>query len=124
MTQRHAILHKHFTMYKNQMFYKGFLFKQFPFKQIESDTSIKPNSEELSNFRQTIQKPSGVTRDDSSDEEQISRVIQDALNQGGSCLYAKGDKISVTKGDFTGLKGAVVAIEDNGQLTFKPIGYP
>jgi ribosomal protein L24 len=34
--------------------------------------------------------------------------------QGGSGMYAKGDKISIVKGDLTGLKGIVVAIEESG----------
>jgi ribosomal protein L24 len=37
-------------------------------------------------------------------------------------MYSKGDKISVIKGDLTGLKGTVVAIEESGILTFKPMG--
>jgi transcription elongation factor len=42
--------------------------------------------------------------------------------QGGSGMYSKGDKISVIKGDLTGLKGTVIAIEESGILTFKPMG--
>ena len=43
---------------------------------------------------------------------------------GGQKLYSKGDKIHIIRGDLTGLKGIVVAITENGLLTFKPIGIP
>jgi hypothetical protein len=48
------------------------MFKQFPFKQIDSAAEIKPNHEEISNFQQTLNKPStGVIRDDSSEDEGV-----------------------------------------------------
>jgi hypothetical protein len=43
---------------------------------------------------------------------------------GGTTEYAKGDKIQVKKGDLTGIKGTVIAIEEGGLVTFKPTGYP
>ena len=30
----------------------------------------------------------------------------------------------MNKGDLTGIKGAVIAIEEGGLVTFKPTGYP
>ncbi len=50
------------------------------------------------------QKKTGM-QDDSSDDEKLDNVIKDALLKGGSAIYAKGDKIQVHKGDFTGIKG-------------------
>jgi len=44
--------------------------------------------------------------------------------KGGATVYAKGDKISVTKGDLTGMKGTVITICESGQVNFKPIGFP
>ena len=41
---------------------------------------------------------------------------------GGVSIYAKGDKINVLKGDLIGLKGTVIAINESGLITFKPIG--
>lgn len=41
---------------------------------------------------------------------------------GGAGMYVKGDKIQVTLGDLSGLKGTVVAIEESGMITFKPLG--
>jgi hypothetical protein len=70
-----------------------------------------------------VSKPSsGVICNDSSDDEGVQEVIRSAMLQGGSSMYAKGDKISIIKGDLTGLKGTVVAIEESGNLTFKPMG--
>jgi ribosomal protein L24 len=42
---------------------------------------------------------------------------------GGSAIYAKGDKIAVNKGEFTGIKGTVVSLED-AHITFTAIGIP
>lgn len=44
-------------------------------------------------------------------------ILRDAYSKGVNEIYVKGDKISVIKGDFTGLKGTVISIEDN-QITF------
>lgn len=105
------------------VFYRGFLFKQFPFKQIESSASIKPSHEEISNFQMTITKSTAghgiVDADD--DDAQIEEVIKRTLLKGGTTVYTKGDKIKVKKGDLTGIKGTVISIEENGLVTFKPM---
>lgn len=59
---KNIILGKHVVMVKNQIFYKGFTFKAFPFKQIDSATDIKPNNEELQNFISLLGKTSIGTR--------------------------------------------------------------
>jgi len=38
------------TVWNNQLFYKRFVFKAFPFKQIDTSTEIKPTHEEIQNF--------------------------------------------------------------------------
>ena len=43
--------------------------------------------------------------------------------QGGQTVYMKGDKISVNKGECTGMRGTVIEIED-AMVTFKPIDLP
>jgi len=43
--------------------------------------------------------------------------------QGGQTVYMKGDKISVNKGECTGMRGTVIEIE-GGMVTFKPIDIP
>ena len=42
---------------------------------------------------------------------------------GGQTVYMKGDKISVNKGECTGMRGNVIEIE-GGMVTFKPIDLP
>jgi ribosomal protein L24 len=32
------------------------------------------------------------------------------MMRGGAAIYAKGDKIKINKGDFTGIRGTVVSI--------------
>ena len=43
--------------------------------------------------------------------------------QGGQTVYMKGDKISVNKGECTGMRGTVIEIE-GGMVSFKPIDFP
>lgn len=45
------------------------------------------------------------------------------MMRGGAAIYAKGDKIKVNKGDFTGIRGTVVSIQDT-LITFTAIGIP
>ena len=105
--------------YRGNHFYKGFLIKSFPHKQIETNSDIKPSNEELLSFYQTIQN-----RADEDDEDQRAvQVIQLAVQKGGSAIYAKGDKISVIRGDLNGLKGNVSSVEDN-KVFFFATGIP
>lgn len=43
--------------------------------------------------------------------------------RGGSSVYVKGDKISINKGEFTGLKGTVISVEDS-TITFQALNVP
>jgi len=110
--------------YKSQHFYKGFQFKAFPFKSLDSSASVKPNHEELSNFQTTISQNSqsklnrhtaNYNEYSSEDEKKVNKVLKETLNQGGATTYAKGDKISIVKTDLKGMKGTVISIED-GQV--------
>lgn len=95
------------------------MIKSFPHKQIETNADIKPTNEELLSFSQTIQQ-----RADEDDEDQRAvKVIQQAVQKGGSAIYAKGDKISVIKGDLNGLKGIVSSVEDS-KVFFCATGIP
>jgi transcription elongation factor SPT5 len=123
--KHHAELRKDMMYWKNQLFHKGFAFKNFPFKQIETSADIKPTYEELINFQATINK-TGITieqQEDSGDDEKIETVIKTALLRGGSSVYVKGDKISINKGEFTGLKGTVISVEDS-TITFQALNVP
>lgn len=59
---------------------------------------------------------------ESSDDENFENVVNQAIIRGGTANFAKGDKISVNKGDLNGLKGTIDAIDDT-QVTFKAIGF-
>ena len=50
-------------------------------------------------------------------------MIKTALLRGGSSVYVKGDKISINKGEFTGLKGTVISVEDS-TITFQALNVP
>ena len=78
------------------------------------------------NFNSTINNTGVITEqgaEDSGDDEKIQTVVKTALMRGGSSIYSKGDKISINKGDFTGIKATVISIEDN-QILFQAIGIP
>ena len=53
----------------------------------------------------------------------VEQVIKKTLMQGGQTVYMKGDKISVNKGECTGMRGTVIEIE-GGMVSFKPIDFP
>ena len=87
------------------LFYRGFLFKAFPIKQVDNSPSIKPTHEEIANFQMTISKISKSTAahgivDSDDDDAQIEDVIRKVLMRGGTTVYTKGDKIRVNKGDL------------------------
>ena len=74
-----------------------------------------------------MKKPTSSNLDDNNydietDDEAILTVLQKSMQMGGAGMYVKGDKIQVTLGDLSGLKGTVVAIEESGMITFKPLG--
>lgn len=120
---KHPELKLHVVAVKNQIFYKGFIFKQFPFKQIDSSSDVKPSHEELLNFQTLLKKTQISTKEkhnDLSDDEGFSDVVHKALMSGGSSQYAKGDKIRVTKGELINVLGVIESIDDT-QIFFKPI---
>ena len=47
---KHVYLQKHMWSVRNNLICRGFVFKQFTFKQIDSSTTVKPSYEELQNF--------------------------------------------------------------------------
>lgn len=108
---------KHFIVYKKQWFRQGFLFKSFPFKQIQMD-NVRPTIEEVQNFATYLNKNGDQDEDPNeiTGDELIKRTFLSANNSD----IAKGDKIEVVKGDMISLQGSVVAIE-NGFVLLKPL---
>ena len=124
---RNDFLQKVTVHFKGQHFYRGFVFKAFNFKQLDSSEGVRPTHEEIQNFQDTIKDRSTNHQAgdvSSSDDEKVEGVIKRTLLHGGTTEYAKGDKIQVNKGDLNGIKGVVVTIEEGGLVTFTPTGYP
>ena len=85
---------------------------------------MKPTYDELANFKNCLDN-SNVENDDEDDkdDQKVLDVINKSMNQGGKTVFMKGDKISVNKGECTGLRGTVIDVE-GGMVTFKPIDMP
>ena len=81
------------------MFRKGFIFKKFPFKQIQSD-NIRPTFEEISMFSKAIKTEGGGLSSDEDEDFDVDVVIKKLAAGGASVDIAKGDKIRIIKGDF------------------------
>ena len=84
--------------YKNCLFRKGFIFKRFPFKQIQTD-NIRPTFEEIQSFAKALKNNENVTSDD-EENFNVEEVIKKLVAGGGSVDIAKGDKIRVVKGEL------------------------
>ena len=122
---KHEITKKNMWTIRNQLFFRGFVYKYFTFKQIDSGPSIKPTYEELQNFQACLSNGIVENDDDENqeDDNKVEQVIKKTLMQGGQTVYMKGDKISVNKGECTGMRGTVIEIE-GGMVSFKPIDFP
>ena len=110
---------------RGQLFHRGFVFKDFAFKQLEVGPNVKPSFEELQMFKSTVANSSLEDMDQNDDEQEdtvIENTIMKTLLQGGETVYMKGDKISCNKGEYTGMCGTVIEIE-GGLVTFKALDY-
>ena len=88
--------------------------------------TIKPSFEELQSFQATLANGAGEDdelNDEDAEDGAVEQVIKKTLMQGGKTVYMKGDKISVNKGECTGMRGTVIEIE-GGMVTFKPLDIP
>ena len=104
-------------VYRKQYFVNGFLFKDFPYKQLQSD-NVKATIEEVQNFANSLDKNKGETENDDNDSLDGDELIRKTFLTAGSSEVNKGDKIIVIKGDIVGVKGVVTAIEQ-GDVIFK-----
>ena len=126
LPERHKVLRKYMYQVRGQLFHRGFVYKSFAFKQLEVGPNVKPSFEELQMFKATLAN-SALEDGDQNEEEledgAIEATILKTLLQGGETVYMKGDKISVHKGEYTGMRGTVIEIE-GGFVTFKSIDFP
>lgn len=122
----HTITNSYMYQVKGQLMHRGFVYKAFAFKQLEVGNNVKPSFEELQMFKATLAN-GAPDDDDGADEDQrdnaLEVTIQKTLMQGGETVYMKGDKISVHRGEYTGMRGTVIEIE-GGFVTFKSIDFP
>lgn len=107
-----------YKVYKKQLFRNGFLFKEFPIKQVQVD-NVKPTVEEVQTFAAYINKYSDNDEDLFDKEITGEELVRKTFLQGNNSDINKGDKIRVIKGDLNGLYGTVISIE-NGDVLFKP----
>ena len=53
-TERHSTLNKNMWMIRGQLFHRGFVYKNFAYKQLEVGPNVKPSFEELQMFKSTL----------------------------------------------------------------------
>lgn len=123
-------------MYKKHYFRKGFLYKNFTFKQIDIDSVTKPGVEEIQSFIRILKNTSSnglvknqnIENDDSSGDEGVTAevLVKKTFYQDGSPTeICKEDKIKVIKGDMMGMFGVVTLVErESGFISFKPTNLP
>ena len=70
---KHKVMRKYMWNFRNQLFYRGFIFKTFAFKQIDTGPNIKPTYEELQNFQSCLSN--AVV--DNEDDEYLTSVLVD-----------------------------------------------
>ena len=79
--EHHRVLGKLMWKVKNNLVYRGFVFKPFQLKQIDQSSSVKPTHEELQNFSNTL--INGITNADDGepgvDDKKVEQVIKKAM---------------------------------------------
>ena len=102
------------------IFRKGFLYKTFPLKQLDTE-NVKPSLDErtqfLDIFEQNCNKASINQDQDSSeqDAEETKRFFKTDMRTD----FCTGDKIRVVEGELQGATGLIQKLE-NDQVVFKP----
>lgn len=107
------------TFYKLKSFYfrKGFIYKFFTLKELESQ-NVKPTQEEREMFLQIYNKFTQGDGDSSSDAPDNTRML--IMNDSGQDLKI-GDKIIVKGGELNGAVGKIINFDDRGdQVKFQP----
>jgi len=106
MAKPDPVTHKLYYNWANMNFRKGFLYKDFSIKRINTD-DIVPTYEELQMFTPA---PKQDEEDFSEDDEKINMQLIKKKKFTG---IVKGDKVQVTKGELKGLKGIVLSVNDS-----------
>ena len=108
---------KPFIPYKNNYYRKGFVYKPFKLKQIESQ-NVRPTPAERELFLSTFNMYSKNEDDSSENDVEWTRTF---LKRDSGIDIGLGDKILVRDGELQGAKGPIVNFDDNGKtVMFKP----
>ncbi len=96
---------KEYFYWGGMLFRKGFLYKDFNIKALNTEDII-PTLEELQMF---TPGPREGEEDQSEDDEKINLML---VKQKRSSGIVKGDKVRITKGELKDLKGTVISMTD------------
>lgn len=108
---------KTFYRVSNQLFRKGFIYKPFTLKQIDT-SNAKPSQEERAQFLKLYNQ--NTIDGDSSDIEAAD--MRNLINQDSGGDVAVGDKIIITGGELQNVQGTILNFEDDGRIVnFKPL---
>ncbi|BDA45194.1 Transcription elongation factor SPT5 [Coccomyxa sp. Obi] len=104
---------------KNQHYEDGYLIKQYGRARLELVSGLPP-LEELQRFNEVGM--SSRTDDDPEGGElaQLMRSLGEGAENGATVRYEKGDKVVVTSGDLTNLRGRVTNVLSDGRVEVMP----
>jgi transcription elongation factor SPT5 len=101
---RDIVTQKAYDVWNSLKFRKGFLFKEFNIKGLQTE-NITPSLDELLQF-----KPLLLEGDEESEgDEKVNSMIAKQKRSSG---IAKGDKVKIIKGELKNLAGTVVSVTD------------
>lgn len=114
---------KHFYQWKNFIFRKGFLYKTFSIKQLETGQEIKPSLEERAQFLEIFEQNTtnnvNINNQGQDSSEQETEETRQFFRSDKGHDLAKGDKIRVVHGELIGATGIVQHLEGEN-VVFKP----
>lgn len=106
-----------FYIFNKNLFRKGFLYKDFDFKQIETQ-NIKPTAEERDMFLTTYNRHAKEGGDSSEESPELMRAF---FKRDSGAELSLGDKVYVASGELQQAFGPVINFTDGGQtVCFKP----
>lgn len=97
-------------MYKNQFFRKGFIYKPFSIKQINS-SNVSPTSDERQAFFDIYNE---FMKNDQDSSEMGNEKTKNFIKKDVMLDINVGDKIFIKGGDLQGTIGNIINFEKNG----------
>ena len=109
---------KHFYQFKTNIYRKGFIYKPFSLKQIDSQ-NIKPTLEEREHFLEVFNNYA-VNDNDSSDMD--TEETRNFYRKENGIELSVGDKVYVKEGELQKAYGTIVNFDQGGStIVFKPL---